>query len=106
MGPKIQNLAVQIVRFVDDHQPGWVEFEFVDAEGRQHKFIDKIVIFTADLLNSGSAYPQSGGVRSEVLAEWRDARGRQLVRVSTARPEGIDSTDGVSEFVVPTTQLS
>jgi hypothetical protein len=25
-------LAVQIVRFVDKHQPGWVECEFVDAQ--------------------------------------------------------------------------
>ena len=106
MGPTIQNLAVQIMRFVDDHQPGWVEFGFVDAEGRQHRFIDKIVIFTADLLDRGSAYPQSGSVRCEVLAEWRDASGRQLVRVSTSRPDGIESIDGVSEFLVPPTQLS
>ena len=33
MTPEITELAVEIVRFVDDYQPGIVACEFFDAEG-------------------------------------------------------------------------
>jgi len=46
-----------IVRFVDEYQPGIVECEFADAEGRIHKIIEKIPIVTAADLWSDSAYP-------------------------------------------------
>jgi len=57
------NLAVEIVRFVDDHQPGWVECEFIDAEGRRHTIIEKVPIVSPDKLDSTSEYPQSGFVQ-------------------------------------------
>jgi|SRR6266850_4703095 len=100
-----QNLAVQIVRFVDDHQPGWVECEFVDAEGRKHRLVDKIPIFTEHPLDRARKYPRSGSIRCEVLAEWRDASGRQLRRITTARPFDLQSTEGLSEFVVLSSQV-
>jgi hypothetical protein len=99
-------LTVQIVRFVDDHQPGWVECEFVDAGGRKHAFVDKVPGFSRDSLDETSAYPQPGGVACEVLAQWPDSLGRQLVRITTARPFHIESTEGQSEFVVLAAQLS
>ncbi|HVB55777.1 MAG TPA: hypothetical protein VNE63_04995 [Candidatus Acidoferrales bacterium] len=46
----MQKLSVQIVRFVGNHQLGLVACDLVDAEGRRHVFIDKIPIFTIDLL--------------------------------------------------------
>lgn len=101
----MQNLSVEILRFVDDRQPGSVECEFMDAEGRKHRFVDKVPIFTANPLDRTSAYPHPGCIRCQVLAEWREASGRELVRVGTARPDGIESTDGVSEFIVAPTQL-
>ena len=36
----MHNLAVQIVRFADDNQPGRVECEFVDAEDRSPSLRD------------------------------------------------------------------
>ena len=102
----IQNLAVQIVRFVDEHQPGWVECEFADAEGRKHVFTDKVPIFTREDLWTDSVYPRPGTMTCEVLARWRDASGRELARISTANPLDDVSTEGLSEFVVLSTQLS
>src|SRR5262249_13899900 len=95
-----KTLCVQIVRFVDEHQPGWVECVFTDAEGRKHKFVDKVPIFSSDDLDERSVYPRAGGARCEVLTRWNDADGRELVRVTTARPDGVESTEGLSEFVV------
>jgi len=99
-------LTVQIVRFVDGHQPGWVECELIDAEECKHKFVDKVPIFSRKWLDAAGAYPTTGGAACEVMARWKDARGRELVRVTTARPDGIESTEGRSEFVVLAAQLS
>jgi len=101
-----QNLAVQIVRFVDDTQPGRVACEFKDAEGRRHTLVDKVPIFSSKLLDAASNYPQWGLVRCEVMKRWQDDRGRELARISMARPDDIESTEGLSEFVVLSAQLS
>jgi hypothetical protein len=103
---QIKFVGVEIVRFVDKHQPGFVECELVDAEGRKHKFMDKVPIFTAQDLDSSSAYPQSGSVRCEVLAEWRDPAGRALSQISTIRPDDVESSEGLSEFIVLSQQVS
>jgi hypothetical protein len=92
-------LAVQIVRFIDESpQPGIVACEFVDAEDRAHTFIDKVPIFSSAALDERSSYPLAGVVRCKVLATWGDA-GRELARISTDR-DGVESTTGLSEFVV------
>jgi hypothetical protein len=100
------NLAVEIVRFVDDHQPGWVACEFVDAAAHRHTLIDKAPIFTAELLDATSSYPQPGLVGCEVLSRLEDDKGRELVRVTTIKPWDMESTEGLSEFVVLSTQLT
>lgn len=99
-------LAVQIGRFVDPHQPGVVACEFVDADGCRHTLIDKVPIFSIEDLDASSTYPRPGAVRCTVVSSWRDERGRGLVRLNTARPDRVDSTEGLSEFVVWSSQVS
>jgi hypothetical protein len=43
-GGKRTHLKIQIVRFVDDHLPGFVAGEFTDAKGKCHTIIDKIPV--------------------------------------------------------------
>jgi hypothetical protein len=93
-------LSVQIVRIVDESQPGWVACEFTDAEGRRHTFEDKVPLFSEETLLAKLSLPRPGIVRCEELQRWRDAKGRELVRVSTSRPDGMESTEGLSEFTV------
>ena len=100
------NLAVQIVRYVDNHQPGWVECQFVDAKGRRHAFIDKVPGFTAAHLGPESVYPQSAYVSCEVLSTSQDEDGRAMAHITTAHPYDIESTEGLSEFEVYSDQLS
>jgi hypothetical protein len=100
------NLAVNIVRYVDDHQPGWVEVEFVDVRGQRHTFVDKVPGFTSLPLDAHSSYPQPGQIACEVLSRSHDTQGRPLVSITTARPYHIESTKGASEFVVLPSQLS
>jgi len=100
-------VQVQIVRFVEEHQPPIVEAQFLDSAERSHTFIEKSAIFTTDWgLDAASDYPQHGAIRCEPLARWRDTEGRELVRITTVRPDGVESTEGLSEFVVLSTQLS
>jgi len=94
------DLAVQTVRFVDECQAGVVACEFVDAHGHRHTLIDKVPIFSLDSLDADSQYPQPGYAECTVLRTWRDANGRALVAVGT-----VESTDGLTEFVVLRTQV-
>jgi hypothetical protein len=104
--PSEQNFFVQIVRFVNDGFPGWVACEFEDATSVRHVLIDKVPIFTTLVLDASSSFPQPGCAPCEVLARWQDTQGRELVRITIARPINMESTDGLSEFVVVATQLS
>jgi len=54
------NVVVQILRFVDDAFPGWVECELTDVSGLQHVFRDKVPIFTTEVLDANSIYPRPG----------------------------------------------
>jgi hypothetical protein len=102
------HLAVQIVRFVDDCQPGVVACEFSDAAGRLHTLIDKVPIFSLEdcLLDEKSDYPRPGVVRVEVMSRSRDVDGREVVRITTEIPDHVDSTEQLSEFSVFATQIS
>jgi hypothetical protein len=98
-----QSLSVEIVQFVDDSFPGWVECHFADAAGRVHTLVDKYPMFTAQMLDAHSQYPQLGEVKCEVLDRNQDGHRGELVRI---RMVGIESTEGLSEFVVLPLQLS
>jgi hypothetical protein len=105
MIPEVADLAVEIVRFVDDYQPGIVVCELVDATGRRHTVIEKVPVVSIQEPNANSEYPQPGVARCTVLSRWRDAREQNLIRISTAEPDGIESSEGLSEFVVLQTQI-
>jgi hypothetical protein len=101
------NLAIEITRFVDEHQPGWVEVQFVDAKGRRHSIVDKVpMVACAGRFDAETAYPQPGYVSCEVLSTSQDEHGRAVAHISTARPHSLASTEGLSEFDVLSSQLT
>jgi hypothetical protein len=65
----MDDLQVEIVRFVEKCQPNIVEATFSDSEGRCRTSGDKSPIFTTDWrLDAASKYPQSGVIRCQILA--------------------------------------
>ena len=106
MESKLSNVAVQITRFLDPHNPGVVECILADVDGHVHRFIDKVPIFTGEQLDAQSTYPCVGEIRCKVVAQWLDTGGRPFARISTLWPDGIESTEGRSEFVVTSDLLS
>jgi hypothetical protein len=107
----MKQLAIQIKRCLDnEHDPGWIECDFVDGESRRHAMVDKIPIFSIDPafdpLDSNPNWPQPAGVPCEISNAWCDPLGRELARITTDRPWHVESTVKLSEFVVFASQLS
>jgi hypothetical protein len=98
-------LKLQILRYVDDHFPGWVECEFTDAERQHHTVVDKVPIVSEESLGPEDEYPKRGTVRCEILERWHDSDGRDLSRITIERPDGVETKEGVSEFIVLSSQV-
>jgi len=102
----MSGINVQIVRFTDDSQPGWVECRFRDAWGKEFSIEEKIPIVTTEDLGEDSDYPRPGTIDCVVLKEWEDENRRKLVTVSTYEPWGIETRDWISEFDLLPEQLT
>jgi hypothetical protein len=98
-------VTVRITRFVDDHFPGFVECELVEASGLSHIFVEKVPVVTTEQLRPSSCYPCAGGIACRVLAQWEDADGIAFSRIDTSKPWGVESSAGVTEFVVASSKI-
>ena len=98
-------VSIEIVRYVDDSQPGWVEARLRDASGREWAFVVKVPILTEAPLSAGSDYPQPGVIACDVVGSWVDDCGREVHAIDTARPWGVEAQGGVSRFEVLAGQL-
>jgi len=101
MNDRLSKIAIQITSFVAPHNPGIVEGKLQDAEGVVHTFVDKVPLFTSEMLDAHSQYPQDGNLECAVLSRWQDIDGQSLVQIRT-----IESIEGISEFVVLSSQVS
>lgn len=86
---------MQIVRFVGNDQPGIVECRFRDGLGKEHIIEEKMPVITPISLDENSQYPQDAVIACELIAEWTDKR---IFKVSTDKPYGISTIDGLTEF--------
>jgi hypothetical protein len=98
-------IEIQILRFVDENQPGWVECALVDSVGVKHLFVEKIPVVSTENLSLTSNYPCSGSIQCDVEEEWKDKDGNSVARISTERPWGVESTTGIARFVVLSSQI-
>jgi hypothetical protein len=99
------SLLVQIERFVDEHQPGFVECSLIDATGKKHSFVEKIPVVTTENLWSNSPYPRPGLRACQIEQEVQITNGEAIVQVSTELPWHIESTTGETKFVVHPYQI-
>ena len=84
-----------------DPVPGWVEVDFVDADGVRRVLADKSSVFGADI-RPDSPYPVDVLVACEVI-DPADEHGR--VFITTDRQWGTSTAEGRTEFVVLEDQL-
>lgn len=97
-------VAVEVTRFVDESQPGWVECKLVDAYGSEHIFIVKVPVVSLEDLDANSIYPQPGIIACEVI-EQNSAGGVDIVKINCERPWGMESVEGNVLFTVLPHQL-
>ncbi len=98
-------LKVKIVRYVDDHFPGFVECEFVDSESHHHTLVEKGPVVCDQWPGPEDSYPKNGLIRCEILQRWQDSDGHDLLRVTTQHPDNVETKEGLTEFVVLSSQV-
>jgi hypothetical protein len=99
-------IDIEIIQFVDNHQPGFVECSLIDAWGAKHLFVEKVPVVTREALGESSSYPQRGVVACDVIRRWRDTDDRELATVATNKPWGVESNNGQTQFDVLVSTLS
>jgi len=98
-------LNVTITRFIDQHQPGFVECVLVDVRGRKWIFNEKIPIVSSEILDADSEYPRPGFIGCSIIRWQQNEGGRQSVVVNTEQPWHVESTDGNTVFEVFVEQI-
>ena len=98
-------LKVEITRFVDDAQPGFVECSLRDSSGRAWTFVEKVPVVSTDDLDDHSRYPLPGVIACTVVSNRHDHAGQELILVDTSIPWDIESTEGETRFEVKASQL-
>ena len=98
-------LKVDIVRFIDESYPGFVECRLIDANGREWCFHDKVPVFTTAPLNSDCALPQTGVIACQVVESSIRSDGREIICVDTERPWHVEAITGETRFDVYAEQL-
>src|SRR5262249_35172166 len=99
------SVNVEIRRYIDDSNPGWVECWLTDAHGQKWSFIEKLPIVTDAQLNERSQYPQPGIIACEIVERFRGADDVEFIVINTARPWGVESTNGETQFTIRQSQL-
>jgi hypothetical protein len=100
-------VACQVVRWVaDEPQPGLVEAQLSDSDGRVWSFTDKEPVFwSRETVSRLSRFPVAAAIRCQVIGRAVLAGGQEVVTVDTGRPDGVDS-GGVTIFRVPASAVS
>ena len=93
-------VGVQIIRFTDAAQPGWVECLLQDTSGHEWVFSDKVSIFTSVPLDRCSSFPQPGVIACEVVREWIDENNRRRCIIDTKGIWDIMALSGETQFEV------
>jgi hypothetical protein len=99
-------VGCQVVRWVaDEPQPGLVEAQLRDSDGRLWTFIDKEPIFCSEVVGPLGRFPVAGSIRCQVIGHEVLAGGREVITIDTSSPDGVDS-GGVTIFHVPASAVS
>ena len=98
-------VRAQIVRWVSDDFPGFVECRFADRFGREWIVVEKLPVLTVADLRSDSQFPQPVLIACEVVARRQDGAGRETADVTTKAPWGIKAVDGTTSFQLYAEQL-
>ena len=98
-------VRAQILRWVSDDFPGFVECMFADSSGREWSIIEKASAVSGANLRSNSQFPQTALIACNVVASGQDDGGREIAHVTTITPFAIEAADGTTSFQLYAEQL-
>lgn len=98
-------LRADIVRWVDEDFPEFVDARFTDRFGREWSVVDKAAVIAPRDFWTDTPLPQPIVIACTIVAQGRDDAGRDFAEIST-EPWGIETEDGISTFEVLTHQLT
>lgn len=90
----------------DEPQPGWVEYQLIDADGVAWSFFDKPIHGGWEAMSPTANYPIPSAFDCEIVRTETNEQGEVLIVISTLNPNGLESVDGRSEFRVRESQLN
>ncbi|MHA3788499.1 hypothetical protein ACX0HA_09840 [Flavobacterium hauense] len=99
-------LKIKITKFIDAHQPGFVECTFIDAWNKKHIIHEKVPVVTTENLDTNSIYPVEGIVNCEIIKEYTDSNNRIIVTISTEKPWDISTIEDMNVFDILENQLT
>ena len=102
----MHTVTIQILRFTDSAQPGWVECVLRDASNREWLFEEKAPVVSDADLDADSIYPQLGVIACEIVSRRTDERGRTVCTIDTDRPWGVAAKTGETQFDVFIDQIT
>lgn len=101
----MHEIKISIYEFIDSHQPGWVRCKLKDSNGKEWEFNEKIPVVSLNDLSKEDIYPKDGAIRGEIVKSWKNETGLELVRVTTKKPDDVESIDGENEFDLFASQI-
>lgn len=91
-------VRAQVLRWVSDDEPGWIEVALVDADGREHRIIEKVPVLTTRSITAASSFPAEFWVRADT-GEVNDER----VEITFAY--AVETTEGRSAVQMRTADI-
>lgn len=79
-------IKIKITKFISNDQPGFVECKLTDIHNKEWSFIEKIPVVTTENIEENSDFPLDGYIAGEVVKQWSDEKGRQILTINTQRP--------------------
>lgn len=98
-------VRAEIIRWVSDGFPGFVECRFADRFGREWVVVEKAPVLGNAELRSDSRLPQPALIACEVVARHQDDAGREVADITTRTPLAIEAMDGTTSFEIYAEQL-
>ncbi len=90
---------VQITQIINTSMfPIVVECVFYDAWGKEHFVQEKLSVLSTKNIITEEDLPCEGVIACELVKDWQDETGRNIITVTTLKPWGIETVNGVTEF--------
>jgi hypothetical protein len=91
-------VRAQAVRWVSDDQPGWIEVCVVDADGHEHRIVEKVPVLTSRGVTASSAFPSEFWLRAHTGDVHDD-------RIQVTFAYAVETTEGRSGVQVSTADV-